>query len=160
MNPRLAIVLGIVAAAVVGAVVVLLALPRGELAVGPVPATPAAAASSMPSPADPTTGSATAGVYREYSEGAVADAEGRVLLFFHASWCPQCRAIEDDILTQGVPAGVTILHVDYDTHQDLRQRYGVTLQTTFVEVDAAGEPLQTHVAYDEPTLDAVVAAML
>lgn len=160
MNPRLAIVLGVVAAAVVGAVVVLLALPRGEIAAGPSPTTAAPAAEPAPAPAEPTSDSATAGVYREYSDAAVADAEGRVLLFFHASWCPQCRAIEDDILTQGVPAGVTILHVDYDSHQDLRQRYGVTLQTTFVEVDAAGAPLQTHVAYDEPTLDAVVAAML
>ena len=160
MNPRLVIALGVVAAVVVAAVAVLLALPRGEIVDAADPAPTTSAPAVEPAPTEATTDTATAGVYREYSDDAVADADGRVLLFFHASWCPQCRAIEDDILTQGVPAGVTILHVDYDTHQDLRQRYGVTLQTTFVEVDAAGEPLQTHVAYSEPTLDAVVAAML
>jgi thiol-disulfide isomerase/thioredoxin len=160
MNPRLGIALGVIAAAVVTAVVVLLALPRGEIVDTAAPAPTTSAPAAEPPPTEVTAEPTTAGAYREYSEVAVAEADGRVLLFFHASWCPQCRAIEDDILAQGVPAGVTILHVDYDTHQDLRQRYGVTLQTTFVEVDAAGEPLQTHVAYSEPTLDAVVAAML
>lgn len=83
-----------------------------------------------------------------------------MLLFFHAPWCPQCRSVESDILAQGVPDGLTIIKVDYDSRQDLRQQYGVTLQTTFVEVDADGTELQKHVAYDDPRLDAVVAAML
>ena len=87
---------------------------------------------------------------------AIASAEGRVLLFFHAPWCPQCRSIEADIVAQGVPDGVTIIKVDYDSHQDLRQQYGVTLQTTFVEVDSAGEALQSYVAYDDPHLEAVI----
>ena len=68
--------------------------------------------------------------------------------------------MEDDILTDGVPDGITILVVDYDTRQDLRERYGVTLQTTFVEVDSSGAALQSHVAYSEPTLDAVLAALI
>ncbi|WP_395639818.1 thioredoxin family protein [Pseudolysinimonas sp.] len=160
MNPRLAIILGIVAVAVVAAVVALLVLPRSEIAPVADPVPTIAAPDVDPSPIDSSTPSATAGTYLDYSEAAVAAAEGRVLLFFHASWCPQCRAIEDDILAQGVPAGVTILHVDYDSNQALRQRYGVTLQTTFVEVDSSGDPLQSHVAYDDPSLDAVVAAML
>jgi thiol-disulfide isomerase/thioredoxin len=100
------------------------------------------------------------GAYVEYSESAIAAAEGRVLLFFHAAWCPQCRSIESDIDAQGVPDGVTIIKIDYDSNQQLRQEYGVTLQTTFVEVDSAGEPLQSFVAYDDPHLDAVIDAML
>lgn len=117
-----------------------------------------------PAPADPTEAATpttdTAGAYVEYTESAIADAEGTVLLFFHATWCSQCRSIESDILAEGVPAGVTIVKVDYDSHQDLRQQYGVTLQTTFVEVDENGSELQKFVAYDDPSLSAVVAAML
>jgi thiol-disulfide isomerase/thioredoxin len=100
------------------------------------------------------------GSYIDYSDTAIADAEGRVLLFFHAPWCPQCRAIESDIEATGVPAGVTVIKVDFDTHQDLRQKYGVTLQTTFVEVDASGDAVQSYVAYDDPRFAAVVDAML
>ena len=55
---------------------------------------------------------------------------------------------------------MTIIKVDYDTHQDLRQKYGVTVQTTMVEVDNDGTSLQSFVVYNEPTLAAVVDAML
>lgn len=125
--------------------------------------TPPAAApapSESPTEAAAETDAAASGVYVDYSPTAIADAEGRALLFFHAPWCPQCRSVEADILSEGVPAGVTIIKVDYDSHQDLRQQYGVTLQTTFVEVDSSGAGLQTYVAYDDPHLQAVVDAML
>ncbi len=123
---------------------------------------PAAAPAPSASPTDAAaeTDAAASGVYVDYSPTAIADAEGRALLFFHAPWCPQCRSVEADILSEGVPAGVTIIKVDYDSHQDLRQQYGVTLQTTFVEVDSSGAGLQTYVAYDDPHLQAVVDAML
>ena len=128
------------------------------------PATEAALPSiEVPSPtADaPTTPAAlAAGSYVEYSDTAIADADGRVLLFFHAPWCPQCRALESDIIATGAPDGTTIIKVDYDSHQDLRQLYGVTLQTTFVEVDSSGAMLQSYVAYDDPRLQAVIDAML
>lgn len=68
--------------------------------------------------------------------------------------------IEEDIKSQGVPDGVTILKVDYDTNQPLRQKYGVTLQTTFVEVDADGNELEKFVAYNEPTFDSVKANLI
>jgi len=101
------------------------------------------------------------GVYADYSPDALAQAEGRILLFFHASWCPQCRSIESDIVAQGVPDGVTILKVDYDSNQPLRQEYGVTLQTSFVEVDTAGAALQpVYVAYEDPHLGPTLAALL
>lgn len=103
---------------------------------------------------------ASAGSYVDYSDTAIASAQGRTFLFFHASWCPICRTLDSDILASGVPAGVTIFKVDYDSHQDLRQKYGVTQQTTIVEVDAAGNGLQNYVAYDDPTLQTVLGAML
>jgi thiol-disulfide isomerase/thioredoxin len=159
MDRRLLVIgLGIVAVIVAAIVAVLVLAP--PTAPGAAPA----ASSSPTAEAGPTPGvtapGTSAGSYVDYSDDAITRAEGRVLLFFHAPWCPQCRSVESDILAEGVPAGVTIIKVDYDSRQDLRQRYGVTLQTTFVEVDADGTELQKHVAYDDPHLDAVIAAML
>ncbi len=100
------------------------------------------------------------GVYKEYQEGLVASTDGVTLLFFHASWCPQCRMIEANINEQGVPNGVTVLKVDYDSNQALRQQYGVTLQTTFVEIDKDGTQIEKFVAYNEPTFDSVKENLL
>ena len=99
------------------------------------------------------------GAYVDYSEEALAAASGTRVLFFHAPWCPQCRALESDILAAGVPAGVTVVKVDYDSHQDLRQRYGVRIQTTVVALDGEGNGTATFVAYDEPTLAAALSGL-
>lgn len=123
------------------------------------------AAATESAPAQTTAPEAAAapaaeGVYVDYSPTAIAEATGDTVLFFHAPWCPQCREVESDILSSGVPAGVTIIKVDYDSNQDLRQQYGVTIQTTFVEVDRDGEKLQSFVASDDPRLAAVISALL
>ena len=40
---------------------------------------------------------ATAGTYEPYAQEKLALAEtGNVVLYFHADWCPICRAIEGD----------------------------------------------------------------
>ncbi|MGA1213799.1 MAG: thioredoxin domain-containing protein, partial [Solirubrobacterales bacterium] len=90
----------------------------------------------------------------------VASTPGTKLLFFHAPWCSQCVALEDDIEAKGLPEGVTVFKVDYDSNQDLRQEYGVTIQTTIVEVDEDGNELDSYVAYEDPTFDSVSAALL
>lgn len=123
--------------------------PSGE----PTPSDPA---SASPAPGD---AAPVAGSYLEWSPTAVADAEGRVLLFFHAPWCPQCRELDEDIRADGPPDGTTIIKVDYDSRQDLRREYGVTLQTTVVEVDASGALLGSVVPYDDPSLETVLAGL-
>lgn len=80
---------------------------------------------------------------------------GTKLLFFHAPWCPQCRALEKDIQATSLPDNLTIYKVDYDTNQSLRQKYGVTIQTTLVKVDSIGNQIEKYVAYDQPTFEAV-----
>ena len=102
----------------------------------------------------------TAGTYTEYSEGAFASTEGTKILFFHAAWCPQCRELESDIKDGTIPDGVTIFKVDYDSNQKLRQKYGVTLQTTLVKVDDNGNEIKKFVAYDDPSLEALVRNLL
>jgi thiol-disulfide isomerase/thioredoxin len=85
------------------------------------------------------------GTYTTYSGTSLATAQkGRTVLFFHAGWCPTCRSADADITknVSAIPAGVTILKTDYDTEVALKQKYGVTTQHTFVEVDSSGKMIQ------------------
>ncbi len=88
-----------------------------------------------------------AGTYEDYSADKVALADqkdNKVVLFFHADWCPICRAIDAEINASktALPAGVHLLKVDFDTATALRQKYGVTSQYTFVQVDGKGNVLK------------------
>jgi thioredoxin 1 len=88
---------------------------------------------------------AETGPYQTYASEKVAFAsEGSVLLYFHATWCPTCKALESEILKDPsrIPQNVRILKLDYDTELELRQKYGVTTQHTFVQVDEEGNALQ------------------
>jgi thiol-disulfide isomerase/thioredoxin len=77
--------------------------------------------------------------WSEYEGDQKAYADGDVVLFFHAPWCHECRGTEESIAADGVPDGLTVVKVDFDSRTDLRQRYGVTVQHTFVQVDPSGE---------------------
>jgi thiol-disulfide isomerase/thioredoxin len=82
------------------------------------------------------------GVYTAYKPELLANAEkGNVVLFFHASWCPTCKAAEADILSKKITDGLSILKIDYDNSTELKQKYGVTSQSTFVKVDKDGRLL-------------------
>ena len=86
----------------------------------------------------------TAGTYEVYSPEKIAWAKDKkVILFFKASWCPTCRSVDKDIKAnlENIPSDVAILEVDYDNSQELKQKYGVTYQHTFVQVDENGGKL-------------------
>ena len=104
------------------------------------------------------TPAAAAGAYVDYSDGIIETTDGTKVLFFHATWCPNCRALEKDINASAIPAGLTIFKVDFDNATDLRQKYGVTLQTTVVFVDDDGSELGKTILAEDPSLDALVAA--
>lgn len=110
---------------------------------------------STPEPIDSTsddsaTAATQAGRYVDYDSSHLgADGFDTSILFFHAAWCPECRAFEQAIESSGVPEGVQILKVDYDSSQDLRSKYGVTVQTTFVRIDSDGNLLSRWVGYGE-----------
>lgn len=81
------------------------------------------------------------GSYEDYGPEKLARAaSGQVLLFFHASWCPSCRALASNIEgnLNSIPQGLAILKVNYDTETELKRKYGVTTQHTLVQVDEAG----------------------
>jgi hypothetical protein len=87
---------------------------------------------------------ATSGSYVNYSSTAVAEATGTErVLFFHAEWCSTCKFFENSIKTTGVPEGITILQADFDNDTDLKARYGVNVQSTFVLIDENGEVVKT-----------------
>jgi thiol-disulfide isomerase/thioredoxin len=64
----------------------------------------------------------------------------KVVYFFHASWCPTCQSIDKEIVSEltKIPAGVTLVKTDFDANLELRKKFGVTQQYTFVQVDAEG----------------------
>jgi len=83
-----------------------------------------------------------AGVYAPYEASRLVMANtGDVVLFFKASWCPSCRALDSNIKAnlEAIPAVLTILEVDYDNSAAMKQQYGVTTQHTLVQVDASGK---------------------
>ncbi len=98
------------------------------------------------------------GTYETYAESKLVLAErGDVVLFFRASWCPTCKALDSNIRSNisAIPGGLTILDVDYDASQALKQKYGVTYQHTFVQVDSKGNLIKKWSG--SPTLAALVA---
>ncbi len=100
------------------------------------------------------------GEYSNYTEAKFESSTGTRLLFFHAPWCPQCRELDADIKSTNLPEDITILKVDYDSNQDLRSKYGVTIQTTVVKVDDTGKLVEKYVAYEDPTFASVEENLL
>jgi len=79
--------------------------------------------------------------YVVYSKSAFDAASGKKrVLFFHAPWCPTCRpadaAFQKDAAL--IPEGVVLFKTDYDTSTDLKNKYSITYQHTFVQVDSNG----------------------
>lgn len=113
----------------------------------PASASPSSAPSAPASPsASPSATGETmaAGAYltkAEYQSQMAQRAGTKVVYFFHASWCPTCRATEKAIEEDGIPAGLTLVKVDFDSETDLRKTYGITQQHTFVQVDEDGDEL-------------------
>lgn len=74
--------------------------------------------------------------YEDYTLEKLKNAKQEFkILFFHASWCPTCKAFEEKILSQVIPENILILKVDYDTNLELRKKYNILTQTSFVIVD-------------------------
>lgn len=75
--------------------------------------------------------------YVAYADEAARSAakDGDAVLFFHASWCPTCRALKNNLRNSQIPEDLTILEIDYDTENELKRKYGVTYQHTLIQVD-------------------------
>jgi peptide-methionine (S)-S-oxide reductase len=76
--------------------------------------------------------------YQLYDESLLSSLTGsRILLFFHADWCPTCQNFEKQILaSKTIPKDVVILKVNYDTATELKKKYSILSQSTFIQVDS------------------------
>ena len=85
--------------------------------------------------------------YQEFSDLAMdSSADTRRVLFFYANWCPTCQPADVDFRNNvsQIPEDVTVIRVNYnDTETDageeaLAEKYGVTYQHTYVQIDSEG----------------------
>jgi thiol-disulfide isomerase/thioredoxin len=98
------------------------------------------------------------GIYEDYAPAKLALAKtGKVVIFFKASWCPECKAVDADITSHlnAIPKNLAILKVDYDTSAEMKKQYGVTIQHTFVQVDANGKLIKKWIG--SPTLSDIAS---
>lgn len=85
------------------------------------------------------------GRYREYSESEYGlAADQKRVIFFHASWCPTCKVANEEFTSQAdkIPEDVVLFKTDYDTETELKKKYGITYQHTFVLVDENGDEIK------------------
>ncbi|WP_161880934.1 thioredoxin family protein [Deinococcus alpinitundrae] len=83
--------------------------------------------------------------YEPYTQAAFDAAAGQQrVLFFHATWCPNCKAANADITANlaTLPKNIVIFKTDYDREVALKKKYGITAQHTFVLVNAQGNAVR------------------
>lgn len=85
--------------------------------------------------------------YIDYSSDNLAKASennGRAVIWFAAfAWCPSCQAADRDFKAHfdKVPKDVTILKINYDTAKELKRKYAIVIQDTFVQLDNQGKEI-------------------
>lgn len=72
-------------------------------------------------------------------------AKGPTVLFFYAAWCPDCRATVGELKSHwsDVRSDLTLVIADYDKEKDLKARFSVTYQDTFVLLDSRGDAVRS-----------------
>jgi thiol:disulfide interchange protein len=98
----------------------------------------------------------TGGQYIDYSEEAVAqNSDKKIVIFFHADWCSNCRAIEKTLTAGAIPDDIVILKANYDKETELLKKYGVTQQTAMVQVDGEGNKINLWIANAFDDIDSI-----
>ncbi len=125
-----------------------LVLIAGALILPSLRSDPGTGTAGMPTGVPAATESITrpsASRYTDYSGPAFAQNDDRKrVLFFYAPWCPTCRPADAAFRAQSdrIPEDVVLLRTDYDSSADLKKRYGVTYQHTYVLVDGSGNEIR------------------
>lgn len=97
---------------------------------------------------------------KPYSADALATAEKAgqpVALHFRADWCPTCRAQDKALQSLKTEKGldITVLSVNYDTEKDLKRRFKINTQSTFVVLK--GEKESARLVGDTSSLNIMMA---
>jgi thiol-disulfide isomerase/thioredoxin len=73
--------------------------------------------------------------------------KGPTAYFFAATWCPNCQAAYKDLERnfRKMPEGMTLVLVNFDKTPDLKSRYAVTIQHTFIQINEKGEKVKAWV---------------
>lgn len=88
--------------------------------------------------------------YIAYSKDVLSNTQdSRRVLYFYANWCPTCLPANEDFNAKAdqIPEDVTVIRVNYndsDTDSDekgLAEKYGITYQHTFVQIDSEGNEI-------------------
>ena len=106
------------------------------------PAADSDAASSTAGEAASTGGGAYI-TLAEYQASKDSYAASKVVLFFNATWCSTCKKARNNLEADltAIPADLAIVLVDFDSETELKRQYGITVQHTFVQIDATGNEL-------------------
>lgn len=101
---------------------------------------------------------ASAAEYKDFGGGVIGNGEESVL-FFHATWCPSCVK-EDKNLKSWYPSQdmLPVYKVDYDANLDLRKKYGVNMQHTFVRIDGRGNVVKVVPGPSSDALKSLLSA--
>jgi thiol-disulfide isomerase/thioredoxin len=104
------------------------------------------AASTEPADEAAPTAAGGAGAYislADYQASKDSYASSKVVLFFNATWCSTCKKARGNLEADlsAIPSDLAIVLVDFDSETDLKRQYGVTVQHTFVQIDADGNKL-------------------
>lgn len=92
---------------------------------------------------DAVTKSGTFITLADFNADSSKYSDTKKVYFFHASWCPICQSIEKEVKADmsKIPTGVTLIKTDFDSSTELRKKYGVTNQYTFVQIDNDGKEI-------------------
>ncbi len=100
--------------------------------------------------ADSANPSSEHGLYGLYSkDGFIASKANKKVLYFFATWCPECKEAEKDFQANlgKLPANVAIFKIHYNDPEtssqdkELAKKYGIVYQHTFVQVDNQGNEI-------------------
>lgn len=100
------------------------------------------------------------GTYRNYSQPAFDNTRMyKRVLFFYSSDCEPCGRLEADIKANGLPKGVAVLKVDFDSSAHLRERYDVAGQGMFVRISTTGTKLKSITPAAQQNLSGILKAL-